>query len=87
MNNEEALSQQLRAQGENTEVPQKEMKQELHRAQEGSRRESVQQVSFWMIKQREQDFMNFTGSKSSLILKKLQYPLGTGALLLFCAFP
>lgn len=39
MNNEEALSQQLRAQGENTEVPQKEMKQELHRAQEGSRRE------------------------------------------------
>lgn len=30
--------------------------------------------------------MNFTGSKSSPILKKLQYPMGTGALL-FCTFP
>ena len=55
--------------------------------QQGSRRKSVQQVSFWMIKQREQDFMNFTGSKSCLILKKLQYPMGNGALLLFRAFP
>lgn len=31
--------------------------------------------------------MNFTGSTSSLFLKKLQSPMGTVALLLFRAFP
>lgn len=53
--------------------------------QQGSRRESVQQVSFWWLSKGE-DFMNFTGSKSSPILKK---PISHGywGPSLFCTFP
>lgn len=41
----------------------------------------------WMTKQRERHFMNFTGSSSSLFFKKLQSPVGTIFLPLFCVFP